>query len=260
MSKTITRQIKPATLPGIGSDALQDYEIRHMALARRAAAEGFVLLENKNGLLPLQRGCRLALYGAGASQTIKGGTGSGDVNERHSVTIYEGLREAGFEITTEDWIREYDRIYDRARLAWRDVILAKASSGDPNMYFFNAYSTTPFYLPAGPEVTPTDADTAVYVLSRIAGENADRTVSAGDYLLSDEEEGILADICRLYAHVILLINTGGVVDLSFLDKYDKIEAVLYICQPGMEGGSAVADVLTGAVTPCGKLTDTWALH
>jgi len=260
MSKTITRQIKPATLPGTTSDALQDYEIRHMALARRAAAEGFVLLENKNGLLPLQRGCRLALYGAGASQTIKGGTGSGDVNERHSMTIYEGLREAGFELTTEDWIREYDRIYDKSRLAWRDVILAKANSGDPNMYFFNAYSTTPFYLPAGPEVTPTGADTAVYVLSRIAGENADRTVSAGDYLLSDEEESILADICRLYPHVILLINTGGVVDLSFLDKYDKIEAVLYISQPGMEGGNAVADVLTGAVTPCGKLTDTWALH
>ena len=95
-------------------------------LARRAAAEGVVLLKNEGGLLPLAAGSRLALFGAGASKTIKGGTGSGDVNERGSVSIWQGLADAGYQITTETWLRGYDETYAQARQEWKQVILQDA--------------------------------------------------------------------------------------------------------------------------------------
>lgn len=94
------RNIRPRSLSGTVSADLQPWEMKHMSIAQEAAEEGIVLLKN-DGTLPLAPGCRVALYGAGADHTIKGGTGSGDVNERHSVTIAEGLRTAGFHLTTE---------------------------------------------------------------------------------------------------------------------------------------------------------------
>lgn len=255
----MNKTIKKRGLTGVPSMEPQAYEAKHASLARKAAAEGMVLLKNENSLLPIPVGGRLALYGAGAVKTIKGGTGSGDVNERYSISIFEGLRNAGYIIATEDWIRAYEADYDAARMAWKDEILKKNSENTGgNLDFFNAYSTTPFRLPVGPAVVQTDADTAIYVLSRIAGEGKDRTASAGDYYLSNEEHQMLAGICSLYRDVVVIVNAGGVVDLSFLDEFSNIGAVLSIVQPGMEGGNAVADVLSGKVNPSGKLTDTWA--
>ena len=112
-------------------------------------------------------------------------------------------------------------------------------------------------LPAGGDVYATEAEVAVYVLARVAGEGADRQAGPRRLCARAEEHAQLADLCRLYRHVVLLINAGGVVDLSCLDEFPAIEAVLVISQPGMEGGRAVADVLSGAVNPSGKLTDTW---
>ena len=98
------------------------------------------------------------------------------------------------------------------------------------------------------------------MLSRIAGENADRYAAGSDYYLSEQEHQTLQDICGMYPRVVVIINAGGVVDLSFLDEFSAIKAVLVVSQPGMEGGHAVADVLSGAVSPSGKLTDTWAFR
>ena len=252
------RIVLPRSLTGTVNPEPQAYEIQHAALARKAAAEGFVLLKNEADTLPLKPGKPVALYGAGASRTIKGGTGSGDVNERYSVSIYEGLKNAGLSITTEAWIAAYDRCYDQARAAWKQEILEKAAGGPKGLEFFFAYSTTPFLSPVGDAVVPTDTDTAIYVLSRVAGEGADRFAAPGDYFLQPEEHQMLADICAVYPRVILLVNTGGVVDLSFLDEFPQIQALLVISQPGMEGGNAVADVLLGKVNPSGKLTDSWA--
>lgn len=242
--------------PGTTDPNPQPYEQPHRELARKAAQEGFVLLKNENQILPLKKENPIALYGAGAARTIKGGTGSGDVNERESISIYQGLKNAGFRITTEEWIDAYEKLYTSARIAWRDDIIRRA--GNDAMQFFNAYSTTPFYMPAGPEVTKTDADTAIYVISRIAGEGNDRYNQPGDYFLTEEENQILNDICALYKNVIVTVNTGGIIDLSFLDKYPNILGLLDIVQPGMEGGNAFADVISGKAVPCGKLTDTWA--
>lgn len=113
-------------------------------------------------------------------------------------------------------------------------------------------------MPDGPNITDCDADTAIYVLSRVAGEGADRTNTAGDYYLTQKEKKDLDDISRLYRNVILVINTGGIIDLSCLEEHKNIYAVIYMVQPGMEGGNALADIVSGKVTPSGKLTDTWA--
>ncbi len=250
---------KEKIFTGTTDSRVSGREIRHREIAREAAQESFVLLKN-DGLLPLQKGSKVALYGRGATKTVKGGTGSGDVNERESVSIYEGMKRAGFEITTTDWLQEYDAAYEKAREDWRDSILNEV--GEDTQRFFEIYSTTPFHAPAGGAVKKTEADVAVYVLARIAGESADRRNEPGDYLLSEEENKLLEEICNLYGRVVLVINTGGVVDLGFLDTEAgrSIKAILEISQPGMEGGTAFARCLTGEAAPSGKLTDTWAYH
>ena len=253
------RQIRKRDLPGTTSAAVQDYERTHAALARTAAAEGIVLLKNDQHFLPLSPDHPVALYGAGVSKTIKGGTGSGDVNERHSVAIFEGMKAAGFPITNKDWIQRYESVYQAARQEWKNRVLAKNATGSgAGLDFFLAYASTPFYLPTGPEATKTEADTAIFVISRIAGEGADRYAEGGDYYLSEEEQELLRSVCSLYKNVVVIINAGGVIDLSFMDEYNNIRALLFVAQPGMEGGNAIADILTGKVTPSGKLTDTWA--
>ncbi|RGY05654.1 beta-glucosidase [Blautia obeum] len=253
------RTIKTRHFTGTTDNTVMKRELDNRKIARRAAAEGMVLLKNEGQLLPLKEGTKVALYGVGASRTIKGGTGSGDVNERETVSIYQGMKNAGFEITTEDWIKAYDEQYQAARYTWRDEIEEKASSlEDQVLGFFNVYSTTPFRMPAGAAITQTDADVAIYILSRVAGEGADRFDAEGDYYLTKEEKQQLSDICSMYKHVIVAVNTGGLADLSFMDEYSNIEALLQIVQPGMEAGNAFADIISGKVTPSGKMTDTWA--
>ena len=256
----MTRILKERAFSGTTDPEVQPWETEHRKVARRAAAEGIVLLKNEDNLLPLKAGSNVALYGAGAGRTIKGGTGSGDVNERENVSVFQGIKNAGFQVTTEDWIASYDKIYENARQEWKRSILSKTGEGADTMDFFSVYSTTPFKMPAGDQVQKPaeDADTAIYVLSRIAGEGSDRTADKGDYYLSDDEYQILADICAYYKNVIVLINAGAQVDLSFMDEFENIKALLVIVQPGMEGGNAVADILSGKVNPSGKLADTWA--
>ncbi len=130
------------------------------------------------------------------------------------------------------------------------------------MDFFAVYSTTPFIMPAGDPIRKPEegenTDTAIYVLSRVAGEESDRNADKGDYYLKDEEYQMLSDICAYYRDIIVIINAGAQVDLSFMDEFSNIKALLSIVQPGMEGGNAVADILSGKVNPSGKLADTWA--
>ncbi len=251
--------VKSRTFTGTTDPSEQPFELRHRAVARRAAAEGIVLLKNEGGLLPISTGTPLALYGAGAGCTVKGGTGSGDVNERYSVSIVEGLKNAGYPITTEDRIAAYAEQYQKAREAWRDEIWAAWDAEEKGSNAFIAYSERPFRVPAAEaNIIKTQAEVALYVLSRVAGEGADRFAAPGDYYLAEEEARQLAQICALYPSVVLVLNTGGQVDLSVLDKYPNISAALQISQLGCEGGNAFSDVLSGKVTPSGKLSATWA--
>lgn len=256
-------RMKQRTYSGTTSPETSSRELANRIVAKKAAEEGIVLLKNEGRLLPLEKGKRLALFGSGAGRTIKGGTGSGDVNERSSVSVVEGLENAGFAVTTKSWIEDYERAYMDARNEWKQTILKEAEGGDAEI-FFQTYAKHAFRIPSGrlmteEEVKEADTDTALYVISRIAGEGADRFAEKGDYYLTDAEEEQIAFVCSHFAHVVLLINTGAQIDLSILEKQPKIEAVLFMVQAGMEGGNAVARVLTGEVNPSGKLTDTWGV-
>ncbi len=254
--------LRKRTFTGSKSNDITPRETEHRLLARKAAAEGFVLLKNEDGVLPISTDCKIALYGAGAVMTIKGGTGSGDVNERDCVTIKQGLENAGYVLTTNEWLESYRELYNRARIDWRDGILASLPRYQNN--FFEAYSTAPFQIPCGDaidvEAAKQDgADIAMFVLSRIAGENADRHDRPGDYFVTEEEKALVTQICQAYKTVILVINTGGLIDLAFTEELPNIRGILQFMQAGQEGGSAFADVVSGKVSPSGKMTDTWAL-
>ena len=244
---------------GSPDPTVTDRETKNRALSRRAAAESMVLLKNDD-CLPFSKRIPVALLGGGAVCTIKGGTGSGDVNEREAVTIEQGLTAAGFVLTSRDWLLDYAARYHATRLAWRDVILGDGS-GEAMAHFFENYTSHPFFLPEGRPVTKRDlesAEAAVYVVSRIAGENADRTLEPGDYYLTEQERSDLLFLNAQALPTVLVVNAGGPVDVTEVSALPYVRAILFIAQPGQEGGHALADVLTGAVNPSGKLTATWA--
>ena len=252
---------KVRTFNGTTSPEVTQRETDHRKIAREAAAAGFVLLENKDHFLPLAKGSKVGLYGAGAIRTIKGGTGSGDVNERDSVNIFQGMKNAGYDVTSSEWLEDYDKCYVQARLDWKNEIFTKMNGNDAK--FFDVYSATPFFMPAGSPIdeekaAADGADTAFFVLARIAGENKDRFDTEGDYFISKEEKAILAQVSKCYKNVVLVINTGGLMDLAFVEEFDNIRSILQYVQAGQEGGNAFADVVSGDVTPSGKMTDTWA--
>ena len=233
-------------------------EIRHRALAGKAAAEGIVLLKNDGGL-PLKLSDPIALFGSGAGKTVKGGIGSGDVNNRENISILRGVREAGAAVTSLEWLKDYDRRYDDAREKWKEKILEDALHVDNP---FDAYAANPFVLPEGRSITEKDlkgACAALYVISRISGEGKDRRLVEGDYYLSRREREDILYLDQQGLPLILILNAGGPVELTdILREADNIRAVLNISQPGQEGGTAVADILFGKAVPEGKLTATWA--
>ena len=233
-------------------------EIAHGRLVREMAAEGMVLLKNE-GLLPLKESTSIVLLGCGAGKTVKGGIGSGDVNNRENISIYEGLKEAGVSITSENWLADYECRYTNARNEWKEKVLEDAK-GVENV--FDAYAANPFVLPEGRPVSKQDiehAEAAVYVISRISGEGKDRRRIEGDYYLSKREREDILYLNQENVPTVLILNAGGPVELTeILQQAENIKAVLQISQPGQEGGHAVADVLLGKTVPGGRLTATWA--
>lgn len=158
----------------------------HRRFARKAAAEGMVLLKNE-GLLPLGMDSPIALFGGGAVKTVKGGTGSGDVNNRKSISVYQGIKGTGVVITSENWLADYEKRYESARAAWKKIVLEAVKNVENP---FDAYAQNPFLMPEGRRITEEDikgASAVVYVISRISGEGRDRRREEGDYYLSRRE-------------------------------------------------------------------------
>ncbi len=238
--------------------AITQREIDHMALSRSLAGECVVLMEN-DGTLPLSGPCKLALYGSGARKTVRGGTGSGDVNTRSDITVEQGLERAGFQIVTKSWLDRQDIAYNQARKDYLEWVPAYAK--EHNMMEFLVTFSHPFQVIAPTEITPEDqpeASAAVYVIARNSGEGSDRYNKRGDYLLYEEEKAQLALLGKNYDKLILVLNIGGVMDMSEIKDIPGINAVLLMSQLGNTGGDVLADVLLGKVNPSGKLTDTWA--
>lgn len=203
------------TYSGTKENAPGELELRNRKIARRAAAEGIVLLKNE-GVLPLKKGAKAALFGGGAVGTIKGGTGSGDVNARETVSIYQGFVDAGIPLTNRDWLEEYAEIYRQAREDWKEEILSEAARRGKGK-FFEVYSSHIFRMPAGSALKQADvegADVVFYVLSRTAGEDADRFLEPGDYYLTEEEKAELAFLDAACENLAVILNTGGVIDRS----------------------------------------------
>ena len=239
-------------------------EIKNRELSRVAAREGFVLLKNDNNALPLKNK-RIALYGMGARLTVKGGLGSGSVEERYSVNIEDGLKNAGFEITTEKWLDDYDSEYSSTYQEYHDMVEDKVKDLVNPMEIIPIAHSYVYRYPSGRLVTKEDienseTDTAIYVLMRQAGECNDRKLEKGDYYITDIERENLRILSEAYKNTILVINVGGHIDLSFLDEIKGINAVVLFVQGGEEGGNALSDVLSGKVNFSGKLSDTIPLR
>lgn len=237
----------------IDSPEVQEFEKEHLSTLRALAPECMVLLK-KNGDFPLSAPCKVALYGAGARETIKGGTGSGDVNVRHYVTVEEGLENAGFTVTTKAWMDGYKAAKEAVIQGFYEGIAKEAKELGKSVFLVGMGRT-----PAEPQYElpiEGDGDVCIYVLSRNSGEGADRPGGEGDYLLTADEVRDILACAEKYPKFMLVLNVGGPVDIS--PVLDQVENVLLLSQLGSVTGDAFADVLLGKANPSGKLTTTWA--
>jgi len=252
------------------SDEITQREIDNAALAREAAGQGMVLLENENHTLPLKTK-KLALFGSGAVRTIKGGFGSGDpfngglsgggswdvdLNERYNIHIYNTFKKAGYDIVNSDMLDAYADAYDAQHKI--------EGNSTMNCFKFPEMEISDEELADA----SADSDTAIYVISRNAGEGTDRTLKGtkgtyngesydiGDYYLTDLERENLERVAASFKKTIVVLNVGGIMDTKFYNEINGLDAMLLMGQAGQEGGNALLDVLTGAVTPSGKLADT----
>lgn len=233
------------------TDAANARELKNKEIAYQAALEGIVLLKN-DGALPVDPG-RIALFGAGVPMTVKGGTGSGEVNERHAVSILEGMENAGFEVVSKAWIDEYLHEYEQSYALWK--------KGFKLGFDMINYMSSSFQLPVGKALNiehlkGAECDTAIYVAARQAGEGADKKLERGEFDLTETEIASIRLLKEHYKKTILVINSGSYMNLGGLEN--EVDAVIFYCQQGMEGGRAFADIISGKVSPSGKLTDTWA--
>ena len=246
---------------GIKSPEVSGREIKHREIARYAATQGFVLLKN-DGLLPIKNETKVFLAGSGAVHAIKGGTGSGDVNEREVVNILTGLKNAGVTVINEEDILVSIADYEEALSEYVDKILNNMSNISSQDFFelFLREKKRDFKRIPITKDKVESSDAAVYVISRVAGEGRDRVLEKGDYYLSDIESKELEELGKLTDKIAVLINAGGPIDVNEILKNKSVKAIMNISQPGMELGNAVADSLLGKEVPSGKLSDTWALE
>ena len=222
------------------------------AYCRKAAAEGAVLLKNENHTLPLKKDEMISVFGRCQFDTYRSGTGSGGaVNVPYAVNIMEGMRDSGdFTINEEvvkvyeEWLQENP--FDNGGGVW---------AGEP----WNQKE-----MVISEEVAKTAAaksKKALYIIGRTAGEDKDYANEAGSYLLTEEELENLSVLTSCFDQVAVLMNVSNIIDMSWVNDpayKGHITAILYTWQGGMETGNAVADVLSGKVSPSGKLTDTIA--
>lgn len=227
---------------------LFDYEIKHNSYLRENGAECTLLLK-RDGNFPLKETGKIALFGNGARHTIKGGTGSGEVNSRFFVNIEDGLKNSGFEITSGAWLDKYDVILDKAHKEFIEAL--KIKMAEENTFTMGVIMSEPEYsIPLDGE-----GDTAIYVLSRISGEGSDRSVVKGEVLLTDTEVRDILELNSRYKNFMLVLNVGGVVDLT---PVKDVGNILLFSQLGVMSGDIFADIILGKSNPSGKLTTTWS--
>lgn len=215
-------------------------------MARKAAAEGAVLLKNEGNVLPLKEGVRLAVFGRIQFDYYKSGTGSGGmINTRYVVGILDALKEEKIVLNLEleqvyrDWLKEHP--FDKGS-GWAQEPWSQQE------------------MPLSGEMVKkaaAESDTALVIIGRTAGEDRDAKAEKGSFFLSEGEEEMLRQVCGAFDRVVVALNVGSIMDMNWVEAYGP-QAVLYVWQGGMEGGHGVADILMGRVNPCGRLADTIA--
>ena len=220
----------------------------HALIARRIGAEGMVLLKNENGTLPLARGGgAMACFGNTSYEIIVGGTGSGDVNEAYSVSMIEGLTNAGFSVD-----KDLESSYNEYMAS------VKASRPQRRMGFMPQEPVPEMEMEEEViRATAGRTDLALITIGRNSGEFRDRTVE--DFYLSETEQALIKNVTEVYhslgKRVVVILNIGGVIETA--SWKDTPDAILLAWQPGQETGNAIADVLSGKVNPSGKLATTF---
>ncbi len=215
-------------------------------LIRSVGSEGIVMLKNE-GVLPLKQGESVSVFGRCQNDWFYVGYGSGgDVHPAYQVNLMEGLENAGVNFDRElaevyrNWCTHPDNVPDHGWWGhWP--------------YFYEEMPLDEKWVQAAAK----KSETALIVIGRAAGEDRENTLTPGSFYLTDAEKQMLKLVSRYYQKTVLLLNCGNIIDMSFIEKY-RIAAVLQVWQLGQESGNAVADVLTGKVNPCGKLSDTIA--
>lgn len=215
-------------------------------LAKEIAEEGIVLLKNEGGILPLGNTHKLAVFGRTQVDVIACGTGSAYCRGEYCIDVLTGLKEEG--IPFDEVLAERYRQFSAEHPIAAFGVWGSGSHLQPEMALSQDMVEA---------AVRRGADTALFVLGRTAGENDDVSPIAGDYGLSSVEEEQLALICRYFSRVVLVINSGNLINLSVSER-SQIGAVLLLGMPGMEGGRALSGILSGRVTPSGRLTDTVA--
>ena len=245
----------------------------HIELSKKAATEGIVLLKN-DGTLPLHSVNTVALFGKASIEYIKGGGGSGDVHCPYIRNIYEGflIKENENKISIYKPLSEFYKDYvkresvyvltqEQIDARWDIVNNMEFCTERDDMTYdtFAAMHVKEAEVPDELIVSAAqNADTAIITLSRFSAEGVDRRPIKGDYYLSDLETALIDRCTELFKNVIIVINSGAVIDCEYFAENNKINAVLFAWQGGMEGGSALADVICGDENPSGKLADTIA--
>jgi len=221
-------------------------------VTRRAGAEGMVLLKNDSGTLPLTDSIKnIAAFGNTSYAFISGGTGSGDVNEAYTVSLVQGLTNAGYVL---------DESLNSAYEAYRKTELEKQAKAYEGQQWFMPKAPIGEYLPPDKNIAvPADKnELAIITIGRNSGEFTDRKL-ADDFLLSQTEKQLIEEVCEAFhargKKVVLIINAGGVIETASWKSLP--DAILLAWQGGQEGGNAVADILSGKVNPSGKLTMTF---
>lgn len=243
---------------------------KHTELSRKAATEGMVLLKNENNALPLAKGEKIALFGKATIEYIKGGGGSGDVNCPYIHNIYDGFssKDVSVYMPLVDFYRDYVKkesvnipTQDQINATW-DIVNAMEFCTKRDDMTYDTFASMHVKEPAVPDEliksASENADTAIITLSRFSAEGVDRRPIPGDYYLSDIEKDLIDKAGELFSKVIIVINSGAVIDCEYFAENDDVQAVLFGWQGGMEGGMAVADIICGDVNPSGKLVDTIA--
>ena len=228
------------------SSRVLDFE-KYTAKARQAVAEGQVLLLNQNHVLPLPKGSHVAVFGRMQLHYYKSGTGSGGMVNVNKVTgILEALEES------ED-VQVYEPLVGVYREWEKDHPFDEGVGWGNEPWSQEEMELNEALVEGAAEKN----EYAIVILARTAGEDKDNKMLEGAYCLTSIEEDMLQKVRKSFAKMIVLLNTGNIMDMSFMDQY-RPDAVMYVWQGGMIGGLGTVDVLTGKVCPSGRLSDTIA--